>query len=152
MYATEFDARAKRWSGGIAYAGEISDLDQIADETRICVESVPRPYAPDARCLDQLEPPSRGCIQILATDLWSWSCDGREQLLEIEAPASGCREKGFEDNPSCPCRYRGGTVLHDGKNLIVVTPNRRMLQYELVRYWSGCWNAWYDERLAACAN
>lgn len=148
------------WVGGQGYSQEyIDDSSTPAIEILIsraigCTRAVSRPYAPEAYCLDQTEPPCRDCLQLLVTTQWDWSCDGQEQLLRVEAPGAGCRQKGFEADLDCPCRFRGGTIRSPDRhhNLVIVTPNLRMLRAEVVRYWSGCWDVWRDSRLARCAN
>ncbi len=149
---SEFEAAPRYYVDGIEYAGiDGTELKAIVDETVACVARVARPYAPDAYCHAQVEPPCRECMQMLVSEQWSWSCDGREQLLHVDAPQESCRQKGFEEDPHCPCRFRGGTMRHDNHNMIVVTPNLTMLRYEVVRYWAGCWNPIYDARLNRCA-
>lgn len=150
-FVREFEQSPRYVVDGMTYAGiDAEELRTAVDETTACVDRVARPYTPDSYCHKQDEPPCRECISVLVSDQWSMSCDGREQLLDMEAPQASCGLKGFEPDPNCPCKYRGGTMRYDNRNLIVVTPNLRQLRYEIVRYWSGCWNAAYDARLAAC--
>lgn len=150
-FVREYEKAQRYLVDGVEYAGmDGYELQRIVDETFDCVERVARPYVPDAYCHEMVEPPCRECMKVLVSDQWSMSCDGREQLLDMEAPQVSCNQKGFEADPNCPCKYRGGTMRYDNENLIVVTPNLLQLRYEIVRYVSGCWNPVYDARLSAC--
>lgn len=86
------------------------------------------------------------------------SCDKRQELLTVSAPDSGCRAKGREPTPECPCRWRAG--YRDGsswwpwsspEHLHIVTPSAYMLSDTLTRLITGCHNPWAVPRLANCA-
>ena len=139
---------------GIKYAGPIDPLflDIMVKEVQMCVANNPGPYVGEAYCWNG-SPCSdiNECVFVLITDDWQFSCDKKEQLLTfIDAPQDGCMQKGFEDDPDCPCKWRGGAQIFNDHVLIVATPNFRMLRYELTRYEAGCWNAWAEPRLVKC--
>jgi hypothetical protein len=91
----------------------------------------------------------RECLLIKIPDNWVMSCDGKEQLLRNKAPFEGCRQKGFGEDPNCPCRWRA--AIQDTW-IIVVTPNLRLLGDPLVKLVTDCDYPWGSEKLARCAN
>jgi hypothetical protein len=97
-------------------------------------------------CLNQ--PIDRRSFVVKIPTNWHKSCDGSQQVLDSEAPQSGCAAKGLEPNPECPCRWR---ALIQCPNVIVSTPNLYIYQDALIRFVTGSTNPWADERLAKCA-
>lgn len=96
---------------------------------------------------------------IVVVESWELSCDKRQQLLLVDAPDSGCRAKGREPTPECPCRWRSGfregenwLGMGNGELLFVVTPSLYMLSDAFVRYITGCRNPWVVERIRKCAS
>jgi len=89
------------------------------------------------------------CLTVKVPNRWDWSCDGKEQVLLEGAPQEGCRQKGFEYDPNCPCRWRGG--IQDSK-IIIITPNLRMYKTMLIMFITGCDDIWENEKLSSCTN
>lgn len=88
------------------------------------------------------------CMIIKIPDNWIMSKDGKEQMLQDEAPAQGCIDKGLcEDYNDCPCHWR---ALVNQDNKIVVTPNLRLLNDALLRYITSCWYVWENPILTEC--
>jgi hypothetical protein len=89
----------------------------------------------------------RHCITVKIPSNWSWSCDGKEQLLADDAPQEGCGAKGFKEDPDCPCKWRAG--IQDG-GIIITTPNLRLFKDPLVKMITSCEYIYEDPKLAEC--
>ena len=134
----------------------LEQIDRLTNEVEKCLENAfgNPPHLPDdvrqkADCLVETFalPLKRKCLTVKIPDDWTFSCDGRYQVLPQEAPAERCREKGIEPTPECPCRWRAGT---QNDSVIVVTPNLFLYKDPLVRLVTTCNYPWAHPSLAAC--
>ena len=86
------------------------------------------------------------------------ACDGKQELLQVDAPVSGCRAKGIDrDWNKCPCRWRSGVREGrewwqlDSRPVLITTSSNYMLSDALARYMSGCLNPWATKQVIKCA-
>lgn len=150
---------------GVRVAGttdpaDLEKADFIIQTVYECVRrNFPTGKVPYSGCFDNevSYPPFRDLVVVIGE--WEMSCDGKQQLLTVDAPASGCRAKGRIPTPECPCRWRGGFRESDhgwfqhGDHMHIVTKSLFMLSDTLTRYVTGCWNPWAGKPLAKeCAS
>jgi len=118
-------------------------VDTIIERTARCVNEVyPRKSMPKMSCWKLYIPPD-----------WRWSCntdsEGNKYQLFGIAPQEACKQKGFEEDPDCPCGLRVA-VTHE--NWIVVPPDLRLLNAGVVELMTGWlpYYIWQDKKLAKC--
>lgn len=76
------------------------------------------------------------------------SCDKTEQLLNTNAPNSGCYAKGEKPTEQCPCRWRSGIKC---PNILVTTPSFLLYKDVLIRFILNNKDPWADTHLSVCA-
>lgn len=132
--AYSFEPTAATASGIMVDAGgqnvDLEKLDRYVAEVEACLGV----------------PIDRSSFRVKVAGDWVLSCEG-EEVLPMALPDRYCKGKAATDE--CPCRYR---AVVQCPNLIVATPNLRLLKDALIRFLTGTQNPWETEALAACAN
>ena len=129
---------------------DISTIDTRVEATLSCLDNVDFGKIEGAYCYQTIKYPAvciEDCLKIKITKAWDWSCDGKYQLLRKSAPIEGCLQKGFEEDPDCPCRWRAG-IQNPG--IVVVPPDMALFEGTIVQWITGCINPWGDVQLKEC--
>lgn len=129
---------------------DISTIDARVAATVECMNNVDFDRVEGAYCYETVKYPAiciKDCLKVKITKKWDWSYDGKYQLLRKDAPIEGCIQKGFEEDPDCPCRWRAG--IQD-PGIVVVPPDMALFEGTLVQWAAGCINPWGDKQLREC--
>lgn len=132
-------------------------VDRLTDEVETCLIKnfgnppiLPPDVQRDGSCPGETFqlPIRRQCLTVKVANDWFLSeneADGsKQQLLPFVAGYGGCG-KGLSGDD--PCYWRAG--IQDNLT-IVTTPSFYLYKDPLVKITTGCTNAWFDAKLAAC--
>lgn len=131
---------------------DLALVDEKLQRTLSCIQNIAQTGFTDeeftkGECWTrQIDTDFRECLEIKVAPDWTYNCSGTEQVFPCNIGDQRCLEKGQTPTPECPCRCRG--VIQD--NMIVVTPNLRLLNATFTTMLTGCLSPWVG-RLAECS-
>lgn len=123
------------------------------------LESVDAKILEAEECLEQAYPrymrseKKKPCYTVYLPPDVRKSCRDEEQELFSEAPWEGCAAKGLEPIEGCKCGWRVLVITKSWGNVIITTPNLRMLKAGVIEQLSGWhpYQIWEDVKMAGCA-
>ncbi len=133
---------------GIAVDGDLDlvELDRKTDAVEACLRGkypdghLPPELVEAAHCLsDRVDlDVHRDCLTVKVAPDWHVGCQGEQQFPCSVDPAL-CEAKGFTPTPECPCECRSAIQDNDA---IVVTPDLRLFDNDLIRLQTSCNFIW----------
>ena len=131
-----------------------ADIDKIVSEVEECYKTIPElthDQYEAARCWHQANVDGfhRDWIRIMIVPEWHLACGTTEQVFVCDINDWGCLQKGQVPTPECPCYCRAG--IQD-TNIVMTTPNLKLLRAELVRISTSCNTVWVEPLVKCAAN
>jgi hypothetical protein len=132
-------------------------IDRLTNEVSYCLENtfpnhtISDDIAGKAFCKNKNIPLpiDKSSFVVKIPNDWILSCDKSEEVLPtpVIAGEGGCIAKGLTPDVSCPCRWRAGMIC---PNILITTPNFYIYKDVLVRFLTGCQDAWAVPQFANC--
>lgn len=130
---------------------DLQKIDSIIQEVVQCTKDAtfnrtPEELAANECFTDKTDISVKSCLTIKTAPDWHISSCTGEQVFSCNVGNTRCQEKG-QNNPGCICSCRAAIQDSD---VIVTTPNLKLLPAYLVTVLTGCLSPW-SGRLAECS-